>query len=431
MGGIEAVLPLARVFFNEDPRGEEYAPLAPRLDIEMGDSEWGLEQECRHLEPAESETGVRFSVFVDGVQRTVMVGRLRTPAFSQVPLHVFEVAAGYVWRGDDRRVRAGGWVRLRGMVAPFAAAFGDEGYAERVARALVGSAGKRVEPFWRLGEDPLLPLRPEAPDFWVFDSSLVGIGGSSGQLIAEAELANEARVRTLALAKVAHGRQVMELGVHLALRAGELGVSTETFVPSLRKEVAGREPWVMHDGPLFFTARRRKMVAEVLGLSPMRLDDALLRRSVGYVKNHRLRPADVECVLGTPAGRMTEARAHRAVEPPDRYLRWDLLEEDERTYALDVYSFYLRMWRDEDLRRAGVSGGGLVRVQFGASAIAELGERDRNAAAARIAIGVYRERVPLPRFRFQPYPIDALERFLRGKLTVPERMRAEVLRWFG
>ncbi len=415
--------------FNADPRGEEFAPLAPRMDIEMGDSEWGLEQGCQRLRPVAS-SGLDFSVFVDGVQRTVMVGRFATPAFSQVPLHAFEVVAGSVLRYKDLRVRAGSWVRLRGVVAPFAAAFEDVSYASKVAKSLAEATGLEVGEAKDLGTDPLLPLKPKGPSLWVFDSSLLGIGGTSGKLLSPEELPNDARVRVLSLAKVAHARQVLELGVHLAIRHNELRLDPEKLLPSLRTPGTEKRPWVMHDGPLFFTARRRQIMQRTLRLSRETLDRAILGRVVGYVKSHRLRPADVDCVLKTPKGMLTEARSHRAVEPPDYYSRLETTEQDDQRYALDVYSFYMRMLDEDDLRKAGLSGSGLVRVQFGVPLLEELGVENANQAAQRLAGIVLRERVPYPRYRFQPYANAVLELYLRGKLTYPDRLQRQVAGWF-
>jgi len=279
MPDLKALLPLETNTFNADPRGEEFASLTPQFDIEMGNASWRRREDCRYLKPAKGEE-IRFRAFVDGVQRTVMVGRFVSSVAPQVPLHAFEVVGGNVFRGEDRRVRAANWMKMRGIVGPFAVASEDEAYAKRVAEALEEALGVRVGVAEDLGEDPMLPLKERAPELWVFDSSLVGIGGATGRLIEKKELYNDARVRLLALAKVAHARQVLELGVHLALRAEELGIDSKTLLPSLRAR-AGREDWVLHDGPLFFTRRRRRMMVQALGLSGGLLDKVVLGRTVG------------------------------------------------------------------------------------------------------------------------------------------------------
>lgn len=430
MPALTELVPLTHPPANADPRGEEFAPLAWQWDLEPGPSAWSPEGECAYHEPDPDGAPV-FAAFVDGVQRTVMAGRFVSPRFPWVPLHVFEVAAGFLSRDPGGKVRAGGWLRARGIVAPFAAAFDDPDYALRVARALEDAQGLPAAVSADLAEDPLLPLRPGERVF-VLDSSLRGIGGTpeAERILSPEELANEGRVRQLALAKVAHLRQLLELGAHLALRAARLplGEIAGTLLPANGLE----EAWALHDGPLFYSQRRRERVARALALDPHRLDEALLARTAGYVKNHRVRPRDLTCVLKTPPERLTGVHAHRAIEPPDRYLAAaGTLDGGEATYAHSTYSFYLRALPEETLGKAGRSGTSLVRVQFAPQALAPLGTADPLEAGRRLAAAVLRERFPLPPGRFQPYATYLLEGFLRGKLTPPARMQRTAARWFG
>lgn len=435
MERLSSLIQFQREVFNESPQGEEFANLAPSFDIEFGDAEWEADGDLRYYDPV-SEGAPHFSAFVDGTQRTVMAGRFRGQTFPYVPLHAFEVVAGYIWR-ENRQARAGGWVKLSGIVAPFAAALNDEDIDVKIARLLESEIGEAVGTLKTLGDRILAPLDKAGPRWFVIDSSYLGIGGKQrgDRYLQEKDLVDEAKVRRAALAKVSNLRQYAEMLVHLPLRAltGEEEIAKrlpEGLVASVQSETPAGRPWVLTDGPLFFTRRRRKLMAESLDLSASILDRALISRTVGYVKSHRLRPEHVEYVLKTPPGKATAAIRHAKYEPPDRYAPPDVLDPDDRSYDLLVYSAYLVMRSRLELYQAGVRGSGLVRLQFGIPAMKELGTTRPSEAARVIAAAVYRERTPMPPYRFQPLALTILEQYVKGKLTHPDRLRRRVQQWF-
>jgi len=436
MEHLSSLIQLDRVAFNDNPGGEEFANLVPSFDIEFGDAEWESEDDLRYYDLSDV-AAPEFSAFVDGTQRTVMVGRFKGKTFSRVPLHAFEVVAGYIWR-TEKRVQAGGWIKLSGIIGPFAAALNEEDIDEKIAYLLRNKIGEAVGTLKTLGEGILAPLEKTGPRWFVIDSSYIGIGGKQrgDRYLQSEDLVDEAKVRRAALAKVSNLRQYAEMLAHLPLRAftGEGKIAQhlpkDLMATFTLAEVPVEHPWVLTDGPLFFTKRRRKLIADSLSVSATILDRLLIGRTIGYVKSHRLRPEHIEYVLSTPPGKSTSAIRHTKYEPPDRYAPPDALDPDDRRYSLSVYSTYVTMRSRQELHRAGMRGSGLVRLQFGIPVMDALGITNPSEAARSVAAAVYRERTPMPPYRFQPLAMTILEQYVKGKLTHPDRIRHRVQRWF-
>jgi hypothetical protein len=363
----------------------------------------------------------RFCGFLDGVQRTVLAGVLRTQKGIRVPVYRARVMAGLLVRRDTTPrmgpVRA--WDLL---VAPFRAVGEDPA-------ALAASLRDQGLPAWTgsgafgASLDPkiLSELLGPRPAWILADTSYRGLSEDPhSSLISTDDLMREREVRARAQGRVAHLRQVLELLLLLAIRLPEAGL-LDTAEPAPLSPDAP----ILVDGPLLLSIRRRKWLADLLSrmgrpdAGEERLERRLLRNAVGLVKGHRLRPRDLVVVLQLPEGHRTEFYAfHREVEVHGRSLREDVEADEDHQYPSWHLTAYVRLRESRESHLAGLVRIDLLRPEpdRGTEPLSPEEKQDLDWWAA----SVYRERRPhLPGTREQPFPISLLERSLHARMPPP------------
>jgi hypothetical protein len=370
------------------------------------------------LSEKEIPPSLHFSGFLDGVQRTVLVGILRAQNGANVPLYLARVAAGLLIR-EGTELRMGPVRAWNVIVAPFRT-------VKEEPEELVESLRQQGWPAWTgreafgTGREPRILrelLGPESP--WILaDTSVMGISEDpKHHLISSDDLWRERQIRARAQGRIAHLRQVLELLLLLAVRFPELGLlgNEETPAP---------ETPILVDGPLLLSTRRRRWLPLFLDRMGKRigeeeLEQLMLKNAVGLVKSHRLNPPDPAVVLGLPEGYRSAFFAfEQEVDIHGRNLREDMEAEEDHLYPRWHITAYVRLRRRPDSDLAG-----LVRIDMlrpepergpGPLSPEEEEELSRRAAS------VYRERRPwLPGDRDQPFPITLLEKALHARLPPP------------
>ncbi len=403
--------------FTDFAEEERYQP--PAMDLEPP-ALHKLEEGKWFPLPSENEipSNLYFVGFLDGVQRTVLVGLLRARNGANVPLYLARVAAGVLIR-ERTEPRIGPVRAWNILVAPFRAV-GEE--PERLVEAL----WQQGWPAWTgreafgIGREPRILrelLGPELP--WILaDTSVMGLSEEpSRNLISTADLWRERQIRARAQGRIAHLRQVLELLLLLAVRFPELGLleKEETIAP---------EAPILVDGPLLLSTRRRRWLPIFLDRMGKRigeeeLEQQLLKDSVGLVKSHRLSPPDPAAVLGLPEGYRSAFLAfEQEVDVHGRNLREDMEAEEDHQYPRWHVTAYIRL-----RRRPNSDLAGLVRIDMlrpeperGPGPLSPTEEEELSWRAA----SVYRERRPwLPGDRDQPFPITLLEKMLHAQLPPP------------
>jgi hypothetical protein len=399
---------------------EQFRPPAMDLEAEgLRPVEPG--REWIRLPPEEAlPESFRFRGFLDGVQRTVLAGVLRTREGIRVPVYRARVMAGLLVReGSTPRmgpVRA--WDLL---VAPFRAAgerpealaddLRAQGLAVRTGREVFGVvlAGERLA--------ELLAPRP----LWILaDTSSRGLSEDpERELISASDLMREREVRARAQGRVAHLRQVLELLLLLAVRFPEAGLLTEAERGDLPPDAP-----VLVDGPLLLGTRRRRWLRNLLvrlkggSLPEERLERRLLGNAVGVVKGNRLRPPELETTLRLPVGCRTASYAfHREVEVHGRSLQEDVEADEDHRYPSWHLTAYVRLRESQESQLAG-----LVRIDLLRPDPDRAGELspEEERILDLWAASVYRERRPyLPGGREQLFPISLLEQSLHARMPPP------------
>lgn len=405
---------------------EEQRVVPSALDLEPPEMQRleGEEEKIRRLPPEPPPDWV-FSVFIDGVQRSVQVGAVRSPDGAEVPVYLAWIAAGAMVR-IGRMLRMGPWRAWRVLVAPFRL-LGEE--PELLAQDL-WSQGEEVINQQKTIEEPESLLRQPSSGSvgWILaDTSYAGIAGGGKRLD---DLFNERQVRSRALGRIAHLRQLLELALLIGIRAAV--PTTPSWLRALAlPELSGisglpEDPAVLVDGPLLLARRHRRMLdqwAQQRGYRPGEgdLERILLGRTVGLVKSHRLRPKDLQTILSLPEGHRSCAYAfNQEVDIHGRALEQDMLPDEDHLYPDWHVTTYVRL-----RRRPGAPLEGLVRIDLHRWAL-RLSRSDCPREPASLdkeeqetldgwAASVYRERRPRLG-REQPYPISELERILRNRV---------------
>lgn len=406
---------------------EEQRALPSALDLEppeVHELEKEGEEKVRKLPPEPSPRRV-FSVFIDGVQRSVRVGTVRSREGAEAPVYLAWIAAGAAIR-MGRTLRMGPRRIWRVLAAPFRLLGEDPAEMLRDLREQGEQAIDQRETIER-PEALLEPASSGAPGWILADTSQAGIAGGGSRLD---DLFNERRVRNWALGRIAHLRQLLELAMLIGIRAASpsappwlraLALPELKDIPDLPED-----PAVLVDGPLLLARRHRRMLhewAQRQGYRPGEGDPerTLLGRAVGLVKSHRLRPKDLPTILSLPEGHRSRAYAFsQEVDIHGRALEEDMRSDEDHLYPDWHVTAYVRL-----RRRPGFSLEGLVRIDLHRWALhpgrdeiptgPEPLNQEEQEALDDWAAAVYRERRPRTE-REQPYPISVLERILHARL---------------
>lgn len=341
---------------------------------------------------------VRFSAFLDGVQRTQVCDKIAAPSFGvRVPVHVAHIAAAVIVR-DDRHLF-----------------FAPDLYEERKLllwplEGLRGAGAKLPEPPIPSVDSDLKCLT-EHTVFWC-DTTHVGltepqVGESS--LVGE-KLLDTARIRSRAQTRVGVWRQLLEL------------LLLSRFVekhPDL---------WILVDGPLYFDLRWHKK---------LKFDLNKAARAVGYIKSIRGRPKDLLAVLNLDSRTRSCARLWGKCETP-KLGRYD--EDSKADFPRPHVKWYIRQrvpargWQPPDATGLAAVDIDLsvIGLQSGDDPSLKLGSFDKHAPIIdSITLGIWEERYPGPSYPMdfsyyvRLYPVEQLERALHGRL-MPARMLANL-----
>jgi len=406
---------------------EEQRVLPSALDLESPDMR-GLEEEgkgARKLLP-ELPSEFMFSVFIDGAQRSVSVGAIRSQEGAEVPVYLAWIMAGAIIR-IERMPFMGPKRAWRVLAAPFRLLGEDPEKLVQDLREQGELAIDQQETIER-PETLLESVHSDSPGWIVADTSYSGIAGKGQRLD---DLFNERRVRNWALGRIAHLRQLLELALLIGIRA-----SSSSAPPWLHKLAFSElkkfleEPVILVDGPLLLARRHRRMLhqwAQRQGYRPGERDieRVLLDRTVGLVKSHRLRPKDLAAILNLPEGHRSRAYAFsQEVDIHGRALEQDMRSDEDHQYPDWHVTAYVRLWR-----QPGAPLEGLVRIDLhrwalrpGRSEIPEGPEpldEEEQKILDNWATAVYWERRPRIG-RAQPYPISLLEDALHSWLPTAQ-----------
>lgn len=397
---------------------EEERWLPPAMDLESSEF-YDVEPEGGPIRPEDEADAPHFVGFLDGVQRSVRAGILRTREGMEVPISIARVTAGLVGRREaDRTLWAGPRRSWNLLVAPFRLAGEEpESLAEQLrmqevpawtGREAFGIGGD-FENFRKL-------LTPDTP--WILaDTSFSGIS-EEGTLLSRTVLWQERTIRSRAQGRIAHLRQVLELLLLIAFRLPELGEMEDLPV-----DWTSQAP-ILVDGPLLLSTRRRRWMTGLLAkmgiqMGEGQLEKTILGRTVGLVKSHRLRPRDLARILTLPAGHRSSFRSFsQEVDIHGRDLREDIEAEEDHRYPSWHLTAYVRFRRHPDSALEG-----LIRIDLlrpcSANGQDLLSPEERQTLHAWAA-AVYRERRPFfPGGRDQPYPIAVLEQMLHARIPPP------------
>ncbi|MER3483863.1 MAG: hypothetical protein C4332_12615, partial [Meiothermus sp.] len=260
------------------------------------------------------------------------------------------------------------------LLGPFSTMERDPMAEERVASTL---GALRQEEIYA---DPLRLLQPEGawPEgTWpegaciVADTSITGLEGT-GAVISQDDLFKEGLLRSRALGRVAHLRIYLELALLIGVRASQpdapswlVRVMHDHPVQDLLRYSHNPHPFLLVDGPLLLTAKRRERLRVLLQPpTATEVERFLLTRAVGFIKTHRLRPRNPERILNLQLGERSRVYdLTREVDLGGREVREDLAG-DEALYPSTHLTFYLRM----DASPASALHG-LVRVDLHRAAL--------------------------------------------------------------
>jgi hypothetical protein len=412
-----------------------FDPLLPGFAEEERFQPPAMDLEAEDLRPVEPEEPLwiplppeeklpeafRFRGFLDGVQRTVLAGVLRTPEGIRVPVYRARVMAGLLVR-EGTTPRMGPVRAWDLLVAPFRAMGEDP-------KDLAASLRRQGLPAWTgheafgAGLDPeiLSGLLGPRPAWILADTSYRGLSeGSHSFLISSSDLMREREVRARAQGRVAHLRQVLELLLLLAIRFPEAKLLDSAELANLPPDAP-----VLVDGPLLLGTRRRRWLTTLLShmelpdIGEERLERRLLQNAVGLVKGHRLRPRNLDVVLRLPEGHRTGFHAfHREVEVHGRSLQEDVEADEDHQYPSWHLTAYVRLRESRESQLAGLVRIDLLRPDPDRES--EPLSLEEKRILSLWAASVYRERRPyLPGGREQPFPISLLERSLHARMPPP------------
>jgi len=355
--------------------------------------------------------------FIDGVQRTVRWKICRTPEGARIPIHISAIGTGLLWRDNDGHPLIGHKRIWYILVGPFAEMEKDPEIADKLALELGALTQSEVY------NDPFLLLSSQKQ--WIVADTSVKLGEMKSS-IGKSELLNESVVRTKAMGRIAHLRTYLELSILIGIRSIQKDsphwlreVGEKHFIPDLLKLTSVEHPFLLLDGPLLLTAKRRERIRSLLPrASGSEVERFLLRRAAGFIKTHRLRVREIEKVLNLHAGE--RSRAYDLTRETD--LHGQNLKEEitDDGYPSRHLTFYLRM-----LERKESSLYGLIRIDLHRSAVnpekAVLEHEkplnpNEQKMLNQIAAGIFRERFPLLQGRFQPAPIALLEDALHSSI---------------
>lgn len=373
------------------------------------------------FEPVEVQTTedeIVLEAFLDGVQRTVMLPyRIPLPNGALVPLHVAHIAAGVILRdrGSGRLYMQSDLIAARLLLlGPF------QGIEE------AGGGGDWVSDEMILDTSSQTFDVPSEPNEWIVcDTTFRGTDEDRKErregALTDAELFKEGLIRSRAQGRVATLRQRLEFAVLAEFRA------------------QCPEAWILVDGPLFFLDKWRRRAAKVLGpmLGESRegpFEGTLLKKSIGLIKTHRLRPKHPDQVLRI--GLNQRSPVVRISQEVDIKGRKDMPDE-EGGYGGAHLIWYTRL-RGRAQPPYGLQG--LVRLDvhrstFGIERVDALGPKEFKAyrpLADAITRAVWKERWPgIRRIEdlrgaTQVYPIDQLEKALKARVY-PRRLLAHLL----
>jgi len=358
---------------------------------------------------------IRIDGFMDGTQRTVRWKICQTPEGARVPIFVSAIAAGILWRDKEGNPKIGYKRVWYVLIGPFAEMERDPQVTKRIAAELNALTQEDVY-------QNLLQLLTSQHKWIVADTSVRL--GSNERLLENRELFNEGLVRNRAMGRVAHLRTYLELALLIGVRIAQENtpksiaqVLEQNKLPDALRSIGNQDPFLLIDGPLLLTAKRRHRLQNLFsGMPGTEIERFLLRRTVGLIKTHRLHPKEPEKILNLRNGERSKV--------------YDLTHEvDLRGYNLreempdDVYpsrhlTFYLRMFEKKETALFG-----LIRVDLHRSAVNpenQLFDNDKPLSLDernfldRIAAGVYRERLPQVPGRLQPAPIMLIETALHN-----------------
>jgi len=366
------------------------------------------------IEVGPCATKIVYEAFLDGVQRTVMWCRIRLPTGALVPIHIAHIAAGAVLRDRSGRLFIDPDLiaaRLL-LLGPF------RGLEE---------AGIKSLPFSDITWDTDTKTFgfPATPNEWIVcDTTFCGTDKKreerrKGALLGN-ELFKEGLIRSRAQGRVATLRQRLEFAVLARFRAKY------------------PEKWVLFDGPLFFIDKWRRRATKVLGaeLGEQRespFEAALLAKTVGLIKTHRLRPKRPDQVLKIgPNERSSVVRTSKEVDMKGSRGTPD----EEGSYAGAHLTWYTRL-RGRNTPPYGLLG--LVRIDvhratFGIESADELSPEnfdEYRPLVDAITQGIWMERWPAfrrvedYRSATQVYPIEQLEKVLKARVY-PRRFLASI-----
>lgn len=418
---------------------EETRELPPAMDQEIPDME-AREQKPRFPLPEENNLPSKFifHAFLDGVQRSALAMVLEDPKnHVAIPLYVARIAAAVLFR-FNRQPIMGPSRSWNVVVAPFAALGEDPRAFVQVLRDAGEQAFFQIEV--ARNPDLLLKCSSQTSGYcgWIVaDTTITGLHGGGPHFT---NLVNERAVRSRAMGRIAHLRQILEMAVLIGLRAQ--GVNAPGWLQPLalpKDEIA--EDWkgteaLLVDGPLLFTLRRRRdlqrWVSDRGYRPPEAPEHSILRNTVGLVKSHRLSPKDKINILTLPRGYRSRAYDFaREVDIHGQALREEQSSDEDDVYPEFHITCYVRMHSPPGgSGLAGLVRLDLIRPTLGSSMSkrAPLSkEEERNLSLW--SASVYRERRPSidPR---QPYPFTLLEQSLHARMPsvqVLARSLAQVL----
>lgn len=356
--------------------------------------------------------------FIDGTQRTVRWKIGLTPEGARVPIFVSAIAAGVLWRDKAGNPKIGYKRVWYVLVGPFAEMERDQQVTQKIAAELNALTQEDVY------QNLLLFLTSQ--NQWIVADTSVRLG-SNDRLLESSELFNEGLVRNRAMGRIAHLRTYLELALLIGTRIAQANeperitqALAENKLPDVLRSNVNQDPFLLIDGPLLLTAKRRHRIQNLFPeMSGTEIEGFLLRRTVGFIKTHRLHPKEPEKVLNLRGGERSKVYdLTREVDLGGYNLREEMPDD---VYPSRHLTFYLRMFEKKESALFG-----LIRVDLHRSAVnpenqlfdneKPLSPDERNFLD-RIAAGVYRERLPQITGRLQPAPIMLIETALHN--TVP------------
>jgi len=381
------------------------------------------EVEVRDVEDGDASTSIlyvkdpiRIDGFIDGVQRTVRWKICRTLEGARVPIYISAIATGLLWRDQNGNPQIGYKRIWYVLVGPFAEMEKDPQISTKIAKELNALTQDEVH------NDPFLLLSSSKQ--WIVADTSMKIGEMEISLNKN-DLMNETRVRSKAMGRIAHLRTYLELAILIGVRSVQNDspewlkqIKNKYIIPISLNKSASPHPFIMIDGPLLLTSKRRNRIRSLLpGSTGYEIEKFLLHRAAGFIKTHRLRIREIEKVINLRTGE--RSRAYDLTRETDLHGH-NLKDEINDGYPSGHLVTYLRMIERKDSALYG-----LIRLDLHRSAVNQIDadlENDKplnpheKILLNKIAAGVFKERLPQLPGKFQPAPITLLEDALHNSV---------------